>query len=93
MNLQTFKEFVDRPDNLGAGALIIARDTGRILLGLRGKRTNDPGVWGNQGGHVDSGERVHDGLRREIREESGYSGPIDFLPFPSGKFKSKEFNF
>ncbi len=89
----TFKEFIEREDNLGAGALIVARNTGNVLLGLRGKKTNNPGVWGNQGGHVDAGERVQDGLAREVREESGYTGPIDFIPFPSGKFKKNEFNF
>lgn len=80
-------------DKIGAGALIFARDTKRVLLGFRSKMENNPHVWGNQGGHVDSGERVHDALKREIREETGYRGPIEFIPFPDGKFKDTEFHF
>ena len=52
----------------GVGALII-RD-GRILLVERGR---DPlkGYWSLPGGAVETGERLEDALRREVREETG----------------------
>jgi ADP-ribose pyrophosphatase YjhB (NUDIX family) len=48
---------------------VIERD-GKILLG---RRAYDPGagLWGLPGGFLEEGETPGDGLRREIREETG----------------------
>jgi ADP-ribose pyrophosphatase YjhB (NUDIX family) len=53
---------------LGVGALIV-RD-GRILLVERG---GEPlrGYWSLPGGAVETGERLEDAMRREVREETG----------------------
>jgi len=60
----------------GVQALIL-RD-GRVLLG---RRRNDPGagLWDLPGGFLHEGEDALDGLRREVREETGLEiEPLEF---------------
>jgi len=53
---------------LGVGALII--EEGRILLVERGREPLK-GYWSLPGGAVETGERLEDAMRREVREETG----------------------
>ncbi|MSV29775.1 MAG: NUDIX domain-containing protein [Bryobacterales bacterium] len=53
---------------LGLGAVII--DSGRVLLIERGKEPLK-GYWSLPGGALEVGERIEDGIRREVREETG----------------------
>jgi len=53
---------------LGVGAIILRR--GRVLLVERG-RAPLKGYWSLPGGALELGERLADGVRREIREETG----------------------
>jgi 8-oxo-dGTP diphosphatase len=61
-----------------ASALVIG-DDGRLLLA---RRAADPfrGRWDMPGGFLEEGEHPLDGLRRELREETGVEiEPIDFI--------------
>jgi len=53
---------------LGVGALIL-RD-GRVLLVERGRQPLK-GYWSLPGGALETGETLKEGLRREVREETG----------------------
>lgn len=79
----------------GAGAIVRSRKTGRILLPLRSHRlTSEPLTWGTWGGAIDSNENEGDAAIRELREESGYKGPVKLTPmavFEKGPFKYHNF--
>ena len=53
---------------LGVGAIIL--DRGRVLLVERGREPLK-GYWSLPGGVVEAGERLEDGIRREVLEETG----------------------
>ena len=53
---------------IGVGALIFQR--GRILMAQRGKEPLK-GWWSLPGGALELGERLADGVKREVREETG----------------------
>ena len=55
----------------GAGVLILARDTGRILLTLRSGAVMEPHTWGVPGGKLDEGETALQAAEREMDEELG----------------------
>lgn len=80
--------------NRGAGILLIAKDTGRLLLVLRSKYVNEPGTWGIPGGKIDDEESPNSAALREAQEELGYSGTIDTIPahvFKAGNFRFYNF--
>ena len=55
----------------GAGCLICAKDTGRLLIGLRSQAVLQPNTWGTWGGAVDPGEDTLTAAIREASEEIG----------------------
>jgi len=75
----------------GAGAYLVAEDTGRVLLTLRSGLVNEPGTWGIPGGAIDPGESPSAAARREVQEELGYDEDVELefelLPaFSKGSF-------
>jgi 8-oxo-dGTP pyrophosphatase MutT (NUDIX family)/pyrimidine deaminase RibD-like protein len=63
-----------------AGIILYAEDTGRYGLQQRSDTINDPGVWAAWGGGRESGESLAQCARRELAEESGYTGPVKLKP-------------
>ena len=59
-----------------AGIILYAKDTGRYGLQQRSDNINDPGQWAAWGGGREPGESLEQCARRELAEESGYTGPI-----------------
>jgi 8-oxo-dGTP diphosphatase len=61
------RDYPDRPI-IGVGAVIVSQ--GRALLV---RRATEPlkGEWSVPGGALELGEKLHDGVRREVLEESG----------------------
>ena len=53
---------------VGVGAILFRRD--RILMAQRGKEPLN-GWWSLPGGALEIGESLHDGVCREVREETG----------------------
>jgi 8-oxo-dGTP pyrophosphatase MutT (NUDIX family) len=74
----------------GAGALVLAADTGRVLFAQRSQHVNEPGTWGTWGGSIEENEGPEAAAMREVREETGYRGPaeplVPLLVFASGNF-------
>lgn len=56
----------------GAGILLVAQDTGRVLLLQRALPDNGAGYWCPPGGGCDLGETAEEGAIRETYEECGY---------------------
>jgi ADP-ribose pyrophosphatase YjhB (NUDIX family) len=61
------RRYPNRP-LVGVGAIILDRD--RVLMAQRGKQPLK-GWWSLPGGLLELGEALADGLRREVREETG----------------------
>ncbi len=60
----------------GAGAIVMARSTGRVLLAHRSVLVEQPSTWGCWGGAIDRDEDPVAAVHRELQEEAGYEGTI-----------------
>lgn len=61
----------------GAGAIIQAKDTGRILVVRRSSRVNEPLTYSIVlSGKIDAEEDPYAAAKREVKEETGYTGKI-----------------
>jgi 8-oxo-dGTP pyrophosphatase MutT (NUDIX family) len=80
----------------GAGVLPICPSTGRLLVAYRSADVNEPHTWGIFGGMIDHEEEPHEAARREMEEESGFSGKFKIIPahvYRSPKGGFTYFNF
>jgi 8-oxo-dGTP pyrophosphatase MutT (NUDIX family) len=81
----------------GAGAIIMAKTTGRILLSFRSLLVLQPNTWGVWGGAIDPSENPKTAAEREVKEEVGYRGSdIKMVPlyvFEDSKSGFKYHNF
>jgi 8-oxo-dGTP diphosphatase len=71
--------FVGWANSVPCTCALVEDDEGRLLLG---RRAIEPykGLWDTPGGYLDEHEHPLDGLRRELREETGLEvEPLDFL--------------
>lgn len=64
----------------GAGSIVMARDTGRLLLPLRSEEVLEPHTWGTWGGAIDPQENPEAAARRELEEEAGFTGEVEMIP-------------
>jgi 8-oxo-dGTP pyrophosphatase MutT (NUDIX family) len=83
----------------GAGCLFYARDTGNVLFAKRSNKVLEPGTWSGFGGKIDDGENPVEALKRELREEAGYSKEIPWADiigvsvYEDSEFDFKYYNF
>lgn len=63
-----------------AGVLPICRATNRMCFLWRSPDTEMGNVWGLPGGSIDQNETPAEGALREMREETGYQGPVKLVP-------------
>tara|TARA_Y100000590_G_scaffold394496_1_gene473694 strand:+ start:1149 stop:1571 length:423 start_codon:yes stop_codon:yes gene_type:complete len=55
------------------GATFLAQDTKRIIFNLRSRSVSHSGKWSFWGGKLESGETPIQALKREIKEEIGFT--------------------
>lgn len=79
----------------GAGCVILASQTGRLLVARRSEAVLEPGTWGTWGGAIDDGETPLDAVKREVEEELGYNFDTLELPnfIPLYVYKSNSFAY
>jgi 8-oxo-dGTP pyrophosphatase MutT (NUDIX family) len=75
------------------GGIIMALDTGRINLQLRSPTSDTPSCYGCWGGSLDNNEEQIAGLKREIKEETGYCGPMQIYPLMTYLDSTKGFTY
>jgi 8-oxo-dGTP pyrophosphatase MutT (NUDIX family) len=76
----------------GAGAIILAKSTGKFLIPFRSSYVEQPNTWGVWGGAIDSGEDPKEAAKREVQEEAGYRGG-DILMIPLYIFHDQKSGF
>lgn len=64
----------------GAGAVVVAKSTGRILLPQRSMDVLEPYTWGVWGGAIDPGMSALETVEKELEEEAAYSGNLEIYP-------------
>jgi len=64
----------------GAGCVVYARSTGRLLLARRSCDVLEPGTWGTWGGAVEEGADAAACAARELEEETGCSRIVEMVP-------------
>lgn len=92
-SLRVMKINAPRWGTRAAGLLIVARDTGRLLLTLRSAAVTEPHTWGLPGGKCDGTEGARACALREFHEETGYGLPVVVASPPLHVFREPNFEF
>lgn len=79
----------------GAGCIILALETGRILLPKRSEFVEQPHTWGVWGGAIDPNEDPAEAAQREAHEEAGANihQMIPLYVFHDAKSGFRYYNF
>ena len=77
--------------NQASGCILMAKSTGRIMLVLRSAAVLEPHHWGNLGGAHGADERPVEAAKREVYEETGYTGQVSMVPLMV--FKKDSFRY
>ncbi len=64
----------------GAGCVVMAKSTGRMLLPLRSRAVEQPGTYGVWGGAINPGDNPKTAAMREFEEETGCKQHIEMTP-------------
>lgn len=73
-----------------AGSVVMARDTGRLLLAHRSEEVLEPHTWGTWGGAIDPNEDPSQAAKRELVEEACVEQAVTMTPlyvFQKGDFR------
>ncbi len=77
--------------NSASGILTIARDTKRVCLAWRSADTHTGNCFGAIGGAVKEDRSPEESARVELKEEVGYTGPVDL--YAGWVFRDKNFRY
>jgi 8-oxo-dGTP pyrophosphatase MutT (NUDIX family) len=77
----------------GAGSIIMARTTSRLLIQKRSTEVEEPGTWGTWGGAIDLGLSPEAGAIKEFEQETGKSKKFIKTIVPLWVFEDKKSGF
>lgn len=66
---------------VAAGAMIICKDTKKVLVALRSETSESANTWCGLGGGVEESDKsIPEAIKRELEEEIGFTGEIKLVP-------------
>jgi 8-oxo-dGTP pyrophosphatase MutT (NUDIX family) len=78
---------------MGAGCLLISKNTNQFLLIRRSDYVSAPNVWCIPGGKVDEGETPEFAAKRELYEEAGFLTDLPFELIYTNEVHAPRFKF
>jgi len=75
------------------GCILLAADTMKFSFQLRAPDSDTPNTYGCWGGSIDGNEEAFQALKRELREETGYTGELRIYPLMTYYDADKGFQY